>query len=380
MLNLKDFILEALSDMDMEDYIVQALQDPERLHKTYKFLTRTEFPFNEYNEFLKARGLTPSDGKYIRRIFKDNDDDLDILLQIISKSESVVLPTSEELLSNPDQNIFTLFENTTHISKETLREIADLTPPKSGVARGRFEILCCLLLQDIMKNNAAPGKSSDVNTDGLGKLEFKMDGGRVKGQDLAEPGKIDSQMLKNIINKYFNPKNKEDQAALNLIGKGNIFSVKPKKQINNIQTILNDIIVKRIAETVPDRGLAKELQQLLADSIIYQFDPSAQSYKKDLEAFFVRIWNEIFDDRNKEFKSEMFSKVFGVIDTFFYQKSDDWDCMVIFAPERKDGQYTILTKDEVQDFYQIWMNPKIKFTGFVESGSPYGFAVHIHKA
>lgn len=376
MLNLKDFILEALSDMDMEDYIIQALQDPERLHKTYKFLTRTEFPFNEYNEFLKARGLTQSDGKYIRRIFKDNDDDLDILLQIISKSESVVLPTSEELLSNPDQNIFTLFENTTHISKETLREIADLTPPKSGVARGRFEILCCLLLQDIMKNNTAPGKSSDVNTDGLGKLEFKADGGRVKGHDLETPKSIDNKML-SLVSEYFDSKN--DKKELAIIKAGDIFTVKPKKNINNIQTVLNDIIVKRISERIlNDRELNKTLKQLLTQSIICQFDSNVD--ERELSNFFEQIWGEIFDTQKKQFKSEKFSRVFGVIDTFFYQKSDDWDCMVIFAPERRDGQYTILTKDEVQNFYQIWTNPKIKFTGFVESGSPYGFAVHIHKA
>lgn len=358
MLALKDFILENLTDQEMKDYILQAINnmDSSQLQKTYKDFINANFDVKDLENYLKLRGVDDI-WKQLYRIFKDNSDDMDLLIKIIS-GEVSNLPNTEKFLNS--NNVFTLFgKSGLGFSDDLIKDLIEIRTPKNSIARGPFEVLCLCLMADIAPENDAKKigrkRSSDVNTTSKeGCLEFKGDDARVKGMALRSPEFIDKKMVELLTDKILTKDLKHIK---------NIFS----KQAN-IENILNSIIVPVVYKD----NDPTELQKILAYSIAAQFEDGAE---KDIEGFIKYIWDDIF--KNGKFDKKIFSKVFGVLDMHYYQKSDEWDNMIIFK-NKASGIYTVINKSEVQDLNSLWRNNKITFTGNPKPGSPLDYAVHIH--
>ena len=361
MLNLKDFILEnTMSDQEMRKYILDAINnmDSNQLSKTYKAFVNSNFQTSSLISYLKDRGVDDI-WKQIYRIFKDNSDDLDLLIQMIEGK--IQQPDTNAFLSS--NNVRDLFgENGLGFSKELIDDLINIRTPKSSIARGPFEVLCLCLLKDIAPENDAKkcgkNRSSDVNTtDGVnGCLEFKGDDARIKGMSLKSPEFIDVKMSELM---------KDKLAADDLKKLTKIFSSQA-----NIENILNQIIVPVIKDE-------NELQHIISISIAEQFEDDALSI---VEPYIKYIWKEIF--KNGKFNKKIFSKVFGVLDMHFYQKTDLWDNMIVFGKNKSAGEYVVVNKNEVQDPIKFWKecDKKVHFTGNPNYGSPLEYAVHIHKA
>lgn len=361
MLNLKDFILEnIMSDQEMRKYILDAINsmDSTQLSKTYKAFVNSNFQTKDLITYLKSRGIDDV-WKQIYRIFKDNSDDLDLLIQMI-KGEIQQPDTKVFLSSNNVRDLFG--EKGLGFSTELINDLIDIRTPKSSIARGPFEVLCLCLLKDIAPENDAQKcgriRSSDVNTtDSVnGCLEFKGDDARIKGMSLKSPEFIDVKMSELM-------KDKLDAGDLKKLTK--IFSSQ-----TNIENILNKIIVPVIKDE-------NELQQIISISIAEQFGSDSFGI---IEPYIKSIWKEIFG--NGKFNKKIFSKVFGVLDMHFYQKTDLWDNMIVFGKNKSAGEYVVVNKDEVQDPIKFWKecDKKVNFTGNPSYGSPLEYAVHIHKA
>ena len=354
MISLKEYILENLTDQQMKDYILNAINsmDSSSLQKTYKSFINANFDVNQLIDYTKQRGVDDI-WKQLYRIFKDNSNDFDLLIQIIN-GEISNLPNTEKFLNS--NNVFDLFgKNGLGFSDDLIRDLIEIRTPRNSIARGPFEVLCLCLMSDIAPENDARKigrkRSSDVNTNSKeGCLEFKGDDARVKGMSLRSPEFIDKKMAELLTDKL---------SAKDLKSIKNVFS----KQ-SNIENILNGIIVPLIDET--------ELQRIIAYSLAAQFEDGAEI---EIEKFIKYIWNDIF--KNGKFDKKIFSKVFGVLDIHYYQKSDEWDNMIIFK-NKTSGVYTVVNKVEVQNLNNLWNNNKIFFTGNPKSGSPLDYAVHIH--
>lgn len=272
----KEFIKQSIDDLPEED--IQEIMEIITSNKPQ--LDKDQF----YN-YLFERGIEDL-AKNILRIIKDNKQDYANLAKLINGDLNV--PTSTDLIKNT--NVYELFKDV--FSKETLFDLSMEKTAKHATTRGAGEVLCRLIIKDA--NNGNGDFSCSMN----GKIEFKVNGGRLTGQNIPSPKplntetekilgislkKVDPDMDKNgvfgsidRVNKWFD--------LIEKYGKSNelldiLTQVISQTYTNTNSRDIKDLIKRNLSTLEkPSKERSKTLQRILGTIQLYEYSQGGREF------------------------------------------------------------------------------------------------------
>ena len=371
---INTFINEAMDIDSMREYIVNTLSDAskytrikdKRLEKAYDIIAMElgEYVDNgptieEIDAFFTTRAIS-KERKKIIRAFKDFDQ-YDILCDIIKNPS--LLPKASDLYASKSGNIFDFFKtyeiSGKIIDPQLIFELATEYDGKglSGESRGCFEIISCLLFQDITKGNKSTnGHGGDIITNSMGAMEYKSHMGRVTNQILASRASFtyaEDKFKELMIDAYgidFTPY----ESKINK-NKNGYFS--NEKQITALGEILFGEYKIKFDDLIP----------ILAEAFTEQYEP--MNLKTPLEVDMLRkVLTKHKNDfvKGNSFNAKAIMNIIGSTQTYYYHKKENWDNLVIYQNRNKQGifsgNFIILDNAASSDIEAIYSNPLLYFT------------------
>ena len=328
MKGLYNFILENL-DVELKQQLLDIINSPSLTNKVAKKMIRAavedpEVLVNRFKDYFTERGCEDDITNIVRIL--DANNNIEEMLSIID--DKSILPTAIDFIKN--DNIYSLFKQT-NIDIKTLKELANEFPSKNSITRGRFEILCQLLLQDVnLANKNYPGKAGDVNAGGLA-LEFKGPGARVKGQKECPATLIDDMFAK-----------------LTGVNEAKVFAT----QANMKKVFSHEFFSNKTDE---------EIFEIICKSLYAQYNKGTDSDIQLLKPIQKDVVN-----RGKIIPNNI-TKLMGCIQLQGYQNQENWDYICIFTGKKGDealqkGNYVCLTADYCNDIVKTFNDSKLTFT------------------
>lgn len=340
MRNLNECITEALLS-DKIEFIIQKLKSYElsedTINNIYGILQSIDD--KEFEDYCRSRGIEDIYEDILFLLKRYND--ITKVKEIITNKD--ILPTSENLLKN--NNIYDLFADL-GVSKKFLEKLANTTPAKNSINRGMFEVLLQFFLQDITEGNKYISTSrGDVYTYKMGALELKGPGARIKGQTGNSPAKIDEMLNKILM----------EEGIIDNPEYTNVFGAQ-----KTIDQVFNYDL---------NRLPQEKLVYLIGRSLINQFTKDENIIGEWMK--FIKEYEKDFINNGKV-NSKALLRFIGAMDMYFYQRSENWDYMIIFTGKSKskiDGSYICISKEQCNTFKDIYNVKQIYYTGAPRSST-----------
>lgn len=341
MKNLHSFILEYLDD-NLKQQLLDIINSPNLTDKIAKKMIRVasddpDMLVNYFKNYFTERGCDDDINNIVRLL--DSNNCIEEMMEVISNQN--ILPTVNDFLN--DNNVYKLFKQT-NINLKALKELANEYPSRHSITRGRFEILCQLLLQDVNYGNSNYSHGAgDVNVGGKA-LEFKGPAARVKGQKECPATLIDEKFTQ--LTGIKDTKIFATQANMKKIFSNKYFSDKSDFEIF-------EIICKSLHAQYNIELTNNEIDNL-----------------KDIQKDIVN---------NGKINPKNITKLMGSIQLRGYQNQENWDYICIFKGKSGNealnkGDYICLTADYCNNIVEIFNDKNIEFSN---GGNGYG-AVRDH--
>lgn len=300
-------------------YIVNNLEtaSKEKLEKIKQILNTKDINENKLLSFLRSKGIEDLSDQILTAFDKFNQ--VDQLIELINNPFNI---SSKDLLSK--SNVYSLFDK--FIDKDVMLYLTEIITSKNTVARGRYEVLLDLLLNDITSENTGNG---DVNTSGIGFIELKGPGARIKGSLKPSPGNCTVVFKELISEKGINTK----EFKIDIVG---IF--KNSSYIKEIcLRLLNDYNLSQddICEIIAKSMLAKYIFQ------------DTKSVEAELIDLLKNSKKELFGPGKN---AKIIYELFLVLDMYFYQLSEGWNYIMIFKGKNKkstNGDYVLISSMDI---------------------------------
>ena len=291
-------------------------------------------------QYMAERGIEDC-WKMIIRILRDDNDDYSNFVQLINGELNV--PDSDKFIKGNDYH--KLFKGV--FSDDTLEELYNLNIARNGIARGRGEILCRLILKDA--NNGAGDLSTSKGT-----FELKANGGRLRGNTSITAISFNDATKKilgnNFATKYPN------------IAKYGVFA--------NEENLCNWMALMK--EGVDENTFA----QRVAEVLISQYNDKGP--KSDIEKI-VKSEGYYNNDDVKDYKSS-FHKLVGSVQLYFYHNTEKFDYIVVGYPKKGLSDYVCIKGADLSSVGKIFKNNKIDYVSWPRIGGAQDAAVKIYKA
>ena len=394
-MTLFQFINESNRDLKSMIEFIKANIDngsEKSIRKIFNELSLTK-PDN-IDEWFKNRGIEDAQDDIIG-IF-DSFGETDILYSIISGNTK--LPDSSLFVGKNTNNVYDLFAST-GVSRDCMQRLNNFRPAKNTVARGPYEILCDIFIDDVFyiskssnakKENKDSG-SGDVLTKS-GALEFKGSGARVKGMGILGTENID-----NAFEKTLNKSPYKDRYDKSIIYR---FTHKSKKsqdeesqEVTKSYFSCQDAIIHTLGALASCGYTNDEVIDIVVESLTSQFEKKTESDKKALRNFISShpdtfwpsslTYTKKVNKRGKElstynFDSYRFTDLYGVIDMYFYQSREEWPYMILFSKDNP-GTYNVISGVDCKSFESIYrmIGNKFTFRG-IPNGTGFSSAVYIY--
>ena len=379
MIHLIEYFFESENLQDLKDHIKDNVDDSTEkdeslLKKIDKMLQGKGLSRETFEKRLEEVGLSYATKTLIQKI--NHFDNLPEFITMYGDIDK--LPSTADLLKSSD--IYELFGKY-NIDKELLEELAELELAKSGINKGKFEILTQLFIKDMStgnKNYSDDGghKSGDVNAGGFA-IEYKLSGARIVGQGtLTSPELIYNEfekLLKDVLYADNIDTLQKNQSSL-------LRNYKPdelEKELDDIET--KDNLNKEIFDNI-DNCFKKEanfkklftliqkckindnlINTIIAKSILKQIPKNKYKISKEEETSFIEFvtnkQNAPIQDGTPDYTKIKY--VFGAFHMYFYQHIERFDYMILFKKKGDaskgipDGKYVVINKDEFKDFESI---------------------------
>lgn len=315
------------------DYIINNLEfaSKEKLEKIKSLLSNNDIDETKLMSFLQSKGIGDLSDQILSAFDKFNQ--INKLIDIINNSTD---KSSKDLLKY--NNIYKVFDNI--IDNNTLLYLSNIITPKGTVARGRFEVVLNLFLNDITIGNVGKG---DVNTTELGFIELKAPKARIKGSLKPSPGNCTIVFKELISNKNI------DITHFNIVVEG----------IFKNSTYTKNICLKLLNEY----NLSKdEIIEILAKSMLAKYIFQNTTHVEDeLISILKENEDEIFGKRKN---AKIIFDLFLVLDMYFYQMSEGWNYIMIFKGKDKDninGEYVLLNSNDIKQGLKKTQKTLIKY-------------------
>lgn len=257
---------------------------------------------NSIVDHLNHVGLGKNADEIIDFLRHDNHDFLKEYSDIVAQGDYIPV---KELLSN--DNIYDLLtKKYPTIPRDLVRKLVTLNyPDNEGIARGKFEILLDMFLDDITEGNE--GKA-DVNTNQY-KFELKASGARM-GSKSHSPVNIDLY-IKTILSGHdikYNAKNcLSNEDSVNKTYEQLSSCMDPKSAfIEMMRAVFNQYTINTTVN-------GSKLQVTGYSDILCDIDD---------------LYNKVF--KNGKFNARFFKRVQGCIAIAVYSQMERWDYMMIF--------------------------------------------------
>ena len=339
----KEFIKQSIDSLPDED--IQEIMDIITNNKP-------QMDKDEYYNYLLGRGIEDV-AKNILRIAKDNKQDYANLVKLVNGGEGLKVPTSQDLVKNT--NIYKLFGDV--FSKDTLYDLSELKPPKNSTARGSGEILCRLILQD-----ATNGSKGDV-TCGDVEIEFKVNGGRVKGRTPNPPSELNrkTEELLGISLKSENPKLDKEGIFSKQENVEAWFELVEKYKPNDVMSILAQVLSAQYS------GGEENATRATCEKAI-------KNYEKDLA-------------NSGKTRLNTLQKLIGCAELRDYAMKEKFDYILVGATSGKGQKdlcdYTTIPFKDAIDMTKTMKNNSIKFAAWpklnASADQEYVEQIHLNK-
>lgn len=316
---LQNILYESMGDKQLKDYIITYLNttdvDPEVLEKIKSLLDRSGLDNNMVEDFFRRKGLDDC-YEFILSIFSECGD----MESISNHIKNPINISSSDLVKH--NNIYKLL--TPYVKQKTLDKLTNYRPAKNNIARGPYEIILDIFLNDITDKNTGV---ADVNTTGIGGIELKGPRARIKGS--LKPAPYNCTITFNNI---------MSQRGIDL---------KVDSLFQN-----SGFIKSIISKLKGEFGLEEsDICSILAKCMLSKY-ANKSANTKDIEDEMVAILmdnsKELFN--NKKTAPAVFY-AFLVADMYFYQASENWDYIMIFKGrklQQSNGNYIMIGKDDVK--------------------------------
>ena len=276
-------------------------------------------------------GLGKNSDELIDFLRHDNHDFLKEYSDIVTQGDYI---TVKELLSN--DNIYDLLmKKYPTIPRDLIRKLALLNyPDNEGIARGKFEILLDMFLDDITAGNMG---SADVNTSQY-KFELKASGARM-GSKSYSPVNIDLY-IKTVLsenNIKYNAKNcLSNESSVNDTYEQLSSCMDPKSAfIEMMRAVFNQY-------TITTTVNGSKLQVTGYPNILCDIDD---------------LYDKV--SKNGKFNARLFKRVQGCIAIAVYSQMEGWDYMMIFKGKdsknvAERGDYFFIDDKEAKDINELY--------------------------
>lgn len=286
---------------------------------------------NSIINHLNYVGLGKNSDEIIDFLRHDNHDFLKEYSDIVTQEDYI---TDKELLSN--DNIYDLLtKKYPTIPRDLIRKLVTLNyPDNEGIARGKFEILLDMFLDDITAGNS--GKA-DVNTTQYG-FELKASGARM-GSKSHSPVNIDLY-IKTVLSEHnikYTAKNcLSNEDSVNKTYEQLSSCMDPKSAfIEMMRAVFNQYTITTTID-------GSKLQATGYSNILCDIDD---------------LYNKVF--KGGKFNARFFKRVQGCIAIAVYSQMEGWDYMMIFKGKgsknvAERGDYFFIDNKEAENINDLY--------------------------
>ena len=238
-------------------------------------------------------------------------------------------------------NIFSVCKPLGFNSK-AFHEIATFTAKDNrGTNLGNYEILLKLVLSDYKNTTRLNGKGGDIIAGDFA-IEIKGKGGRLAGQNSGSVKDIN-----NTFRRFFNDLDLQDKVFKN-----------PFANLTSVGTAISILINKHYDNRVIAKAVAEAIKSYYSD------------VTPGFEEFILRHWSDVEKD------PKIVHRMIGCAMLIEYQKDENWDYIAVFKEDPINGDYKIISKDEL-NFESIYNMKEITFDKGMQENSVRDKAVGI---
>lgn len=252
-------------------------------------------------------------------------------------------------------NLFTVCRPT-KLNNNALRSLATFQAKDTrGTALGNYEILLKLVLSDYNNTTRLDGKGGDIIAGGTA-IEIKGKGGRLIGQNSGE-----AEKLNNSFYKFFKTKNPSAFKEFSESYVGNLKQLDTKKNEDSEKEkvdpkidnpFVNPSKVYAVVKCLLDVGYSKEdIAKATALAMnAYYGDNDGDT----IEDLILKYWTDI----SKDYR--LIHRIIGCYQLIKYQKDEKWDYIAIFDESKINGDYIMISKDQL-DLEYLYNLKSIRF-------------------
>lgn len=337
-MNLQEYITKSLNESlsrDIKTMLMDIINNDSMTDDIAKKMIRVydheSIDINGIISHLNDVGLGKNTDEIIDFLRHDRHDFLRDYSSIVSTGDFV---TTKELLSN--DNIYDLLSKKyPSIPRELIHKLVVLNyPDNEGIARGKFEILLDMFLDDITPGNTG---RADVNTRKYG-FELKASGARM-GSKSHSPVNID-MYIKDVL-----AKNEIKYSAKNCLGN--------EAAVTDTYSQLSSCMDPKLAFIEMMRAV---FNQYTITTVVNGSNLKVNGYP-DISCDIDDLYNKVF--KNGKFVARSFKRVQGCIALSVYSHMEGWDYMMVFkGSDSKNvaerGDYFFISSDEAKDINDLY--------------------------
>lgn len=355
--NLKKDIIDKVNAITSDDNVKD--EDIEKiLKKINKILSSSNITSDIINDVLDKTGLSVIKKTIIQKL-----DSYDALPDIINiKNDKKIQISSKDLIDN--DNIYDLINSklTNKFDDDFLEDLSTLTVSINSITMGQYEILSRLFLNDITDKNqkCSNGHYADINTKGLGAIEYKVSGARAMGQGtISNINKVYDYLQDALIielaklQSSSTPKHNDDlETDLDAALKELDDKIKKDLTIDCKDAFQTNDNISKLSEKLKETKLSNELlNSILANALLQQCVEKNGNKVKDIQKDFVNFIQKEEIIKNKSINSNDLKQAMLVLHLMWYRTVEEWDYMMVFAKNKSTkGKYCMLEPNDFKSF------------------------------